>query len=867
MIIKKQHVVFISLLFWLMGSPCRAAFETLPPNIIHKHQNNVEVKYAAWLEDSDNALDESNVSSQFHRFKIEESGNLSFGISHSDFWIAVKVILQEDQSIDKVQRYLLEVKFPLLAIAQIYQFHNSRVIPDIDLGYDNPINNRIIKHQNPLFPIELKNNQEYLLLMKVAAPGGSVQAPMRIWENDAFIESDSLLNYLLGGFFGTLFAMVVYNGFLYVNLRISTYFFYVTYISLSALAYLALNGQGFLYLWPDTPSFNGISAPFLCVLTTISGLLFFKSFIRISGRNPRIQNYTNMLLAIGLAISIAIYASHQLLGIYAVIYISIVSISVIVLSFYLWRNGSRQAGFFLLAWLLFVIGVLCFLAVLLGLLPNNLLTRHSLQLGSMTEAFLLSFALADSINQAKKEKYQALQKEHIATKQLKKAEAQLDYRALHSRTTGLPNRTLLRQRLSQLINANIIDELYLILVSLDNFHEINKTLGHRTGDVILKKLTSRMNGLIKGYDNHIELEEKADAYDLAHIEGVIFAFVLRQGQNPIFDQAESFLRSFDMPVVHQDLSLDIEARIGIAKYPDHGPDPDQLLKNSHIALEFALSKNEKIAFYAPEENLYNEQRLTRISELKLAIQTNRLALYFQPQLDLRSESIKSAEALIRWQHPERGFIPPDHFIPLAERTGLIHPLTYYVCDQGFSFLKKILPSNRDFRLSVNISAKNLQDKLFRSKILELLKKHQVPPANIVLELTETAVMTNPEDALEMIGQLSQTGIDLSIDDFGTGYSSLAYLKRLPVKELKIDRTFVMDMNKNNDDQIIVETTLRMAQNLGLSVVAEGIENDETLIHLKNLGCDTAQGYHIARPMPEDAFLLWLNNSDEAKKYK
>ncbi|MDX1696515.1 MAG: EAL domain-containing protein, partial [Ketobacteraceae bacterium] len=242
-----------------------------------------------------------------------------------------------------------------------------------------------------------------------------------------------------------------------------------------------------------------------------------------------------------------------------------------------------------------------------------------------------------------------------------------------------------------------------------------------------------------------------------------------------------------------------------------------------------------------------------------AIEQDSLQLYFQPQVDLKTQQVTGAEVLIRWIHSEHGFIPPDEFIPLAERTGVIQPLTYWICKNAFAALKRFKTKGFDLSLSINISARNLQDRLFQSTVLQLAENEQLSTSEIILELTETAVMVNPEEALEMLNALSRTGIKLSIDDFGTGYSSLSYLKRLPVKELKIDRTFVMEMAQNPDDQVIVDTTLQMAHNLGLIVVAEGIEDQETLNYLASKGCDYAQGYHIARPMPESEFVEWMKH--------
>ena len=219
--------------------------------------------------------------------------------------------------------------------------------------------------------------------------------------------------------------------------------------------------------------------------------------------------------------------------------------------------------------------------------------------------------------------------------------------------------------------------------------------------------------------------------------------------------------------------------------------------------------------------------------------------------------VSGAEVLIRWIHPQFGFIPPDEFIPLAERTGVIHPLTYWICRKAFSFKQDLYQEGYDINLSINISARNLQDPQFSQQIDNIAKETQTPLNKVIMEITETAIMKDPDYALKVMNDLNKLGIRLSIDDFGTGYSSLSYLKKLPVDEIKIDRSFVMEMAKNNDDQVIVHTTLTMGHNLSLDVVAEGIEDASTMEKLKQMGCDLAQGYHIARPMPASDFFTWL----------
>ncbi|TNC88767.1 MAG: GGDEF-domain containing protein [Alcanivorax sp.] len=435
------------------------------------------------------------------------------------------------------------------------------------------------------------------------------------------------------------------------------------------------------------------------------------------------------------------------------------------------------------------------------------------------------------------------------------------HRALHSRTTGLPNRTLLRSTLDSLLQEDNTPGFSVILLSINNFHEFNKTLGHSNGDAILYVLTERLNSLSQSIQRIVPIEDTdARLNYVANVEGVSFALIVRElDPDLVHALVLGLLRDMEKPFEYQGLTLDVDATAGIAFHPAHGSSSENLLRNAHIALEAAGSTNEKFAIYSQEIDPYNQRRISLLGELRNAIEKDALQLYFQPQICLDTLQVSGAEVLIRWIHPEYGFIPPDEFIPLAERTGVIQPLTYWICRKAFAFKKSLSDQGYDINLSINISARNLQDPHFKDQICKIAQECDITLDKVIMELTETAVMHNPDDAMRVMGELSAVGIRLSIDDFGTGYSSLSYLKKLPVNEIKIDRSFVMEMAKNSDDQVIVHTTLTMGHNMSLEVVAEGIEDEDTLNKLKEMGCDLAQGYHIARPMPANEFFTWLAN--------
>jgi len=428
--------------------------------------------------------------------------------------------------------------------------------------------------------------------------------------------------------------------------------------------------------------------------------------------------------------------------------------------------------------------------------------------------------------------------------------------------TGCPNRVAFLHTLEKAIEMEPDKQVCVCLVYLDRFKEINNTLGHHNGDQLLTRVARRLSGLATQLPGVINLDVQSEKLSpLAAIDGVVFG-VLLQDISPDLLQisAEQILRSLGYPFEFKKFTLDISAYIGIASYPANGKGAAELLQHAYVAVELAQQRDESMLYYTHELDPYSARRLTLVGELKHALRSNELEVYYQPQLDIKQDIVIGVEALVRWCHPEHGFISPAEFIPVAEKTGVIKHLTTWVLERAIQDAAGWYERGILLRVSVNLSAKNLQESDLAAQVIELLHKYQLPTEAIALEITETAMMVDPARALRIITQLHDFGIRLCVDDFGTGYSSLAYLKQLPVAEIKIDRSFVGEMCRNTDDQIIVNTTLNMSHNLGLEVVAEGVEDEATLVSLRRLGCDLAQGYYIAKPMPIQEIDAWLSKS-------
>jgi diguanylate cyclase (GGDEF)-like protein len=426
--------------------------------------------------------------------------------------------------------------------------------------------------------------------------------------------------------------------------------------------------------------------------------------------------------------------------------------------------------------------------------------------------------------------------------------------AFHDDLTGLANRALLHDRVQQaIVVANRQKtRAALLLMDLDRFKEINDTFGHHYGDLLLQRFSERLLGVLRASDT------------LARLGGDEFAVLLpdTDDQGAVFT-AEKLLDGLDEAFDVQEQRLMMGASIGIAVYPAHGQETNTLLQRADVAMYHAKRSESGYAVYASAFDEYSPDRLALINELRGAIDRDELVLFYQPKVNPGSAVVDSVEALVRWQHPERGLIPPVEFIPLAEHTGLIRPLTTWVLARALRQIDEWRSNGITLNVAVNLSARSLQDPQLLPTVAALLVASNVPAAALEIELTESALMVDPERGAQILADLHGMGLKISVDDFGTGYSSLAHLRHLPVDQIKIDKSFVQEMADNAEDVHIVRSVVDLGHSLGMHVVAEGVENKLALQMLARMGCDLVQGYHVSRPLPPDDFIRWFQAASEA----
>jgi diguanylate cyclase len=430
----------------------------------------------------------------------------------------------------------------------------------------------------------------------------------------------------------------------------------------------------------------------------------------------------------------------------------------------------------------------------------------------------------------------------------KRAEAALAHQASHDALTGLPNRVLLLDRLQHAIAAAQRDgtSLGLLLMDLNRFKEVNDALGHHAGDLLLQQVGTRLRGALRPTDT------------IARLGGDEFAIILPATDKVgVVAMVNSLQNRLHAPFSVEGQPVAMAASIGMALSPEHGLEGDTLMRHADVAMYLAKRTEAGFSIYEAEQDRNSPERLSLIGELRRAIDEGELVLYYQPKFDLHNGELAGVEALVRWEHPLRGLMAPDQFVPIAEQAGLIEPLTRWVLRSALIQASAWGRIGLDVPVAVNLSMRSLYDDQLPEKIHELLRAARTHARLLVIEITESTLMIDPPRTRAILERLRAMGIKIAIDDFGTGHSSLAYLKRLPADQVKIDRSFVKDIVTDQIDRLIVRATVDLAHGLGLRVVAEGVQDEPTRAELAKLGCDEAQGYYLGRPMRGHDFTQWL----------
>ena len=775
----------------------------------------------------------------------------NFGYSAGTHWYRMRLENPLDQGVER----LLEIRYPLLDHVEFYRVRDGEIVESHLTGDHYPFESRPMAHRTFVLPMQLEPESESWVYLRVRT-SGSHQVPMMLWEPEAFFEVNETDMVGRSMFYGMLLIIIIFNVFLYAALRERSYLYYVLTNATLLVLMASLHGMAFQFLYPGYPEINERVTLVSSAMIALFLSLFARTFLNIT---PEMRFRSNVFRGLTIVAALntvaAFVISYDLSTRLSVVLAGVVSLIMFLIGLGMMIQGHRAARYFMGAWIMLLVGAMAWILLVAGLVPSNFLTRYGVELGAVSQALVLTFAMGQRFSYEQRARLKAMEERESM-------EQSLLEQARHHGLTGLPGRNLLEVVLSECTER--VDHrgdcsLALVLIHFRRFDDINKTLGHENADQLLYQLAWRMNEVVLGLPDSVIIEDISDSpCAVAHVEGITFACAFHPRETEAMQgQMEALVEALRQPVEFRGLSLDMRMVGGCSFYPEDSHDITTLLRHAFIAFDQAESGVSHVATYTEAMNPYSERRLTLMTELRRAIREDSLELHFQPQVRLSSGEVCGFEVLLRWNHPEHGFIPPDEFIPMAEQTGLIQPLTQWVLDRALLFGASMDGAGHPVRMAVNISARNLEEPAFADQVLELLERRGLLAGRLILEVTETATMVNPINALQALRGLYDAGIRLAIDDFGTGYSSLSYIRKLPVHEIKIDRSFVREMDASREDATIVRTTINMCHDLGFEVVAEGVESDDTSQLLRNMRCDIMQGYHLSRPMPEEHVAGWL----------
>lgn len=796
--------------------------------------------YASYLVDREGSMDVEQARNS-DRWQLNAAGDvLNFGFTPHAVWIREKLVVPPHQN----GPWHLVIPYPLLEHADLFLQQNGALKPVPKVAGSGEVRSHHLHFALPdtgAEPVEL--------LLRVQS-STSLQVPLELWSHHYLVNHQNAETMVWGLYYGVLLALMVYNAFLFASMRDSAYLYYVLYLGSLVLLMLCLSGFGPLYFWQSAAAARYV-LPVATGMTALWSILFALAFLRSCGIHPALRK--TLRLMAGLSVLLVLYAfagtdagatAAGLLGLAGLVVVILAGLNALA-------TGAAIARYFNLAWTAFALGTMIYLLNVFDLVPVSQFTSHAIQGGSALEALLLSFALAHRIKEERRLKLSALEQKADVEQQMKREQELALERALHDSLTQRPNDALLVRRVQELIRAHgPVDAFALVLFYCPQLKEISSSLGRRLAEEVFCSVVEDMNRLMAADEQNIAIEKSSDSYVAVTEFGALVALCsIGDGQESVLDHVRQYLSFYDRHVDIDGVLLDLDIVCGIACYPRQSDRADLLLQHAAAARDFGLRTAERITVYSSEIESFGRRRLLLIGALSQAIRDRELELYLQPQVNASTLMLVGAEALLRWNSPRLGAVPPTEFVEVAEQAGLIDLLTHYVVENGFALLKRLQQDGLNITLSINLSIQNLVDPGIVAFVTAAAAKAQIMLSDVVLEVTETSVSENLDQVIESLQQLAAAGCCIALDDYGTGYSSLAYLSRLPIHELKIDRSFIAQMHRSDSDFRIVDNTIKLARALEIQTVAEGVEDAATLGQITRLGCDRVQGYFIAKPMP------------------
>lgn len=784
------------------------------------------------------------------------TGKATFGITDSAYWLRVEVHNQTDRD----QLLIAELAYSQLDDVVFHELSGGTLLREFRTGDTRPFYPRDVDHPSMLFRFQVAPDNLKTLYIRVATQGTMV-VPLQIWHQSDFYEAAANEEKLHFFYYGSLAVIILINLAVFLTLRERLYLYYALAISGYFLFFAAVRGYTLQHIYPESPFLHAhvlmLSIPFLAMFS----LLFCMEFLKVRSHSPRLYRALQAMLAF----EILYFLSAPLLSYDTGIRVAAISAFgffslLLVAGPVTWAAGVRAGIFFTIAWTPLTVGVSATAGRALGLLPENFFTEYAMQIGSGLEAFILTLALADRLYREREQKIQA--QADILQQQKARSDAQtrLNEALTHDPVTGLPNRNRFEWMVDEQFRQHPNGRFMVGVTRITQLEEINRTLGLDRSERLLKAMAEQMIKLAAGLPMvHSTVNSEGREELVYQLSGDSFGLLVDIGKTgDDFKSLDNALKQLAEPVLLDNIAIEPHPRFGAASFPEHGKKAALLIRNAHVGMEMAPHGPYETGLYSRKNDIYDESRLTLMSDLREALHNNQTQLYYQPKTSLATGKVVGVEALIRWHHPERGWVPPIDFVPMAEKTGVIKHLTRWVVDQAMNDLKALHEIDPELTISVNISARDLSSPELIGLFETRIKRYQLQAEQVIIELTETAAMDDPHRGLKALNELTAIGLKLSIDDFGAGYSSLSYLKKLPASEIKLDRTLLQDIESSDSARMIVETAISMGQGLGYRVVAEGIETEKSARLLESLGAEMLQGYWICPPKSLDDLKAWLD---------
>lgn len=776
---------------------------------------------------------------------------LNLGFTSDPVWIRTTVRIPETTD----EQWYLAVPYPLLEEAQLQILREGRLPAIHQVTREQVI--QTSRHSDGYavsLPIPKGLNGNLDLVLR-ANSSTSLQVPLELWREDYLLDHHRAESLYWGGYLGILFALVIYNLFLFLSLRDAAYGYYVLYLAFLGVVMLSISGVGTTFVWPQTPLVSRYALPIGTGFISLWGLFFARKFLKTSDFSARLDR--TMKAAAGLAAVLIVYtvfdpySSAQLAGLLgALVIMLLIGAGIAALI-----SGLVIARYFVLAWTAFAAGASLYLLNIFGVLPVNDITNNALAAGSAAEVLLLSFALAHRIKEERANTIFALQMQQDGERKIKELTMRSLEQSMHDSVTGMPNTSLLNLRLRE--TAVEDTRLALVLVHYPQVKEIASSMGYDLAEEMFRQLVRNFNHALAGPSSIICLETAEPAFlAIPDFGSIAFLVDLEDWHTRLEPFIEQIVGNHEVSVNSVRLPLLMNLHCGVAIFPEHGKKAEMLFQHASAARDRSARDKLPVQVYSEEISAFARRRLGLMSALPPAIEAGELELFLQPQMNASGQQLVGTELLLRWNSPRLGPVPASEIIDIAENAGLIDLLSRFVVQQAWMVIRTLKDNDLDITCSINLSIQNLTNSSFTSFLLADAREQAVPMDRLIFEVTETSMMHNIDAVVGSLLLIADAGCKVALDDFGTGYSSLAYLSRLPINELKIDRCFVSQMCSSQHDLSIVENTLKLARTLNLETVAEGVEDAETLELLHRLGCHRVQGYHFARPMSLNDFCQW-----------